>query len=38
IRLAESDLRDLAADIATLADVEGLTAHRRSVSVRLERS
>ena len=35
IRLAEADLADLAADIATLADTEGLTAHRRSVEARL---
>ena len=34
IRLAEADLSDLAADIATLADTEGLTAHRRSVEAR----
>ncbi len=38
ITLAEADLADLAADIRTLADTEGLTAHRRSVDVRLERS
>jgi histidinol dehydrogenase len=35
IALARSDLADLAADIETIADVEGLTAHRRSVQVRL---
>ncbi len=35
ISLAKADLADLAADIATLANVEGLTAHRRSVDVRL---
>jgi histidinol dehydrogenase len=35
IRLAQADLAALAADIATLADTEGLTAHRRSVEVRL---
>ena len=35
IRLAAADLADLSADIRTLADVEGLTAHRRSVEVRL---
>ena len=34
IRLAEADLAELAGDIATLADTEGLTAHRRSVEVR----
>lgn len=37
IRLAEADLADLAADIATLADTEGLTAHRRSVEARTGR-
>jgi len=36
IRLAEADLAALAADIATLADTEGLTAHRRSVEARLD--
>jgi len=35
IRLAQADLAALAADLATLADTEGLTAHRRSVEVRL---
>ncbi len=35
IRLAASDLAEMAADIRTLADVEGLTAHRRSVEIRL---
>ena len=35
IRLSQADLIDLAADICTLADTEGLTAHRRSVSIRL---
>jgi histidinol dehydrogenase len=35
IKLAAADLADLAADIATLADTEGLTAHRRSVEARL---
>ncbi len=35
IALAKADLADIAADITTLADVEGLTAHRRSVEVRL---
>jgi histidinol dehydrogenase len=35
IQLAEADLAALAADITTLADTEGLTAHRRSVEVRL---
>jgi histidinol dehydrogenase len=34
IHLARADLADLAADIATLANVEGLTAHRRSVEAR----
>jgi histidinol dehydrogenase len=34
IQLARADLADLAADIATLANVEGLTAHRRSVEAR----
>jgi histidinol dehydrogenase len=38
ISLTEADLAELAADIRTLADVEGLTAHRRSVGVRLRRS
>ena len=36
IHLTEADLRDLAADIALLADTEGLTAHRRSVTARFE--
>ena len=36
IQLAAADLADLAADIRTLADTEGLTAHRRSVEARLE--
>jgi histidinol dehydrogenase len=35
IALEKADLADFAADITTLADVEGLTAHRRSVNVRL---
>ena len=35
IRLAACDLAEMAADIRTLADVEGLTAHRRSVEIRL---
>jgi len=35
IRLAQADLAVLAADITTLADTEGLTAHRRSVEARL---
>ena len=35
IRLSQADLADLAADVCTLADTEGLTAHRRSVAVRL---
>jgi len=35
IRLARADLVALAADITTLADTEGLTAHRRSVEARL---
>ncbi|RLS29341.1 MAG: histidinol dehydrogenase [Planctomycetota bacterium] len=34
IHLAEEDLRGMAADIAVVADIEGLTAHRRSVEVR----
>jgi histidinol dehydrogenase len=37
IRLAAADLAELADDIATLADTEGLTAHRRSVEVRTRR-
>jgi histidinol dehydrogenase len=36
IRLSAADLADMADDIRTLADVEGLTAHRRSVEVRLD--
>ncbi|MFM8578769.1 MAG: histidinol dehydrogenase [Planctomycetaceae bacterium] len=36
IRLTRADLSDIAADIATLADTEGLTAHRRSVEARFE--
>lgn len=35
ISLAREDLAEMAADIALLADVEGLTAHRRSVDARL---
>jgi len=35
IQLAQADLAALAADITTLADTEGLTAHRRSVEARL---
>ncbi len=35
IELARADLDELAADIRTLADTEGLTAHRRSVEARL---
>ncbi len=35
IRLARTDLAALAADIAIVADTEGLTAHRRSVEARL---
>jgi histidinol dehydrogenase len=35
IHLAQADLADLAADIRTLADTEGLTAHRRSVEARI---
>jgi len=34
IRLSRDDLGAIAADIATLADTEGLTAHRRSVEAR----
>ena len=36
IRLTAADLAGMADDIRTLADVEGLTAHRRSVEVRLD--
>jgi histidinol dehydrogenase len=36
INLAREDLAEMAADITLLADVEGLTAHRRSVDVRME--
>ena len=36
IRLSRDDLAEIAADIATLADTEGLTAHRRSVEARFE--
>lgn len=35
INLARKDLAEMAADITLLADVEGLTAHRRSVDARL---
>jgi histidinol dehydrogenase len=35
IALGRADLADMAADIETIADVEGLTAHRRSVTTRL---
>jgi histidinol dehydrogenase len=38
LRLARADLAALATDIATIADTEGLTAHRRSVEVRLASS
>ncbi|MFM8734059.1 MAG: histidinol dehydrogenase [Pirellulales bacterium] len=38
IRLGRDDLAEMADDIRRLADTEGLTAHRRSVEVRLERS
>jgi histidinol dehydrogenase len=34
IRLGRADLAEMADDIATLADTEGLTAHRRSVEAR----
>jgi histidinol dehydrogenase len=34
IKLAQEDLAAIAADIKTLADTEGLTAHRRSVEAR----
>ena len=34
IALAEADLAEMAADIQLLADTEGLTAHRRSVTAR----
>lgn len=36
IRLARADLVAIADDIKTLADTEGLTAHRRSVEARIE--
>jgi histidinol dehydrogenase len=36
ITLARDDLAEMAADISLLADVEGLTAHRRSVDARME--
>lgn len=36
INLAREDLAEMAADITLIADVEGLTAHRRSVATRLE--
>jgi histidinol dehydrogenase len=36
IKLSQRDLADIAADIATIANVEGLTAHRRSVEARTE--
>lgn len=36
IHLSKTDLAELADDIRTLADTEGLTAHRRSVDARLE--
>ena len=35
IELAKADLEELADDIRTLADTEGLTAHRRSVEARI---
>ncbi|MFM7249845.1 MAG: histidinol dehydrogenase [Planctomycetaceae bacterium] len=38
IRLGRDDLAAIAADIATLADTEGLTAHRRSVEARIPRA
>jgi histidinol dehydrogenase len=38
ISLTAADLAELSADIATLADTEGLTAHRRSVEARLPNS
>jgi histidinol dehydrogenase len=34
IHLARADLAGIAADIARIADTEGLTAHRRSVEAR----
>ena len=37
IRLGRDDLSAIAADIATIADTEGLTAHRRSVEARIAR-
>jgi histidinol dehydrogenase len=38
IHLAEADLAGMAADIACIADTEGLTAHRRSVESRTGRA
>jgi len=38
IALSRADLIEMADDIRLLADTEGLTAHRRSVEARLERS
>lgn len=38
ISLAKTDLAELSADICSIADVEGLTAHRASVQVRLDGS
>jgi len=35
IALTQADLAEMASDIQTVADVEGLTAHRRSVTARL---
>jgi histidinol dehydrogenase len=35
ITLTRADLAEMAADIETIADIEGLTAHRRSVTTRL---
>jgi histidinol dehydrogenase len=37
IKLTAADLAELADDIRTLADTEGLTAHRRSVEARTQR-
>jgi histidinol dehydrogenase len=35
ISLSQADLGEMADDIRLLADTEGLTAHRRSVTARL---
>ena len=36
IKLLSADLKAVADDVKTLADIEGLTAHRRSIEVREE--